>query len=106
MVKNEDRRRRRAAGTIKIPALSQETPPGRANLNQGRGVEFLSSKVSPKRARRRPRLTQDLAKVSEGISGASRPRAVTFSTDAIRPSRTRRAESKLFTVGQMWRGRR
>jgi hypothetical protein len=39
-------------------------------------------------------------------SGASRPRADTFSTDAIWPPRTSSAESKLFTVEQTWRGKR
>src|SRR5438132_2655555 len=39
-------------------------------------------------------------------SGSSRPRAVTLSTDRISPFRTSRALSKLFTVGQTWRGSR
>ena len=39
-------------------------------------------------------------------SGASCPRAETFSTDSTLPSRTNSAQSKLFTVGQMCLGRR
>src|SRR5260221_365004 len=39
-------------------------------------------------------------------SGVSRPRAETFSDDSTRLLRTIRATSKLFTVGQTWRGKR
>ena len=66
--------------------------------------------IPPLRGRawdQRTRSAFSAASVTRSSStGPSWPRAETFSTASIWPVRTTNAESKLFTVGHTWRGRR